>query len=60
MSQSQSTSTDAKTSSDWLFTPDTIESIRSLSSVLEGVHKRLIQEGYVIKDGIILKSHENK
>jgi len=59
MSQSQITTTDPKTSRDWLFTPDTIESIRSLSSVLEGVHKRLIKEGYTIKDGIILKSHES-
>lgn len=60
MSQSSSTSIETKNSEGWLFNPDTIESIRQLGSVLEGIHNRLISEGYTIEDGIISKGHESE
>lgn len=60
MSQSRVTDSNVKTNRDWLFTPATIESIRELGSVLEGIHNRLISEGYTIKDGIITKGHASE
>jgi len=60
MSRSKVTDRHAITNKDWLFTPATIESIRELGSVLEGIHNRLISEGYIIKDGIITKGHDSK
>lgn len=60
MSQSRVTDSNVQTNRDWLFTSATIESVRELGSVLEGIHNRLISEGYTIKNGIITKGYDSK
>ena len=40
---------------DYLFSEETISSLSELGSIFEKIHKRLIKEGYIIKNGKILK-----
>ena len=37
------------------FSDETIASLKELGAVLQGIHNRLIAEGYTIKDGKIYK-----
>lgn len=39
-----------------LFTEETLASLAELGTVLEQIHRRLISEGYEIKDGIIQRN----
>ena len=42
-----------------IFSDETIKSLGELGSVLRSIHERMINSGYIIKDGIIIKN-ENK
>lgn len=38
-----------------IFSDQTLTSLKELGSILERIHKRLVSEGYTIKDGKIFK-----
>ncbi len=40
------------------FSKETIDSLKDLGEVLMRIHRRLISEGYIIKDGKIYKPNE--
>ncbi len=40
------------------FSTETIGSLQELGEVIRGIHNRLVAEGYVIKNGLILKRPE--
>jgi hypothetical protein len=40
------------------FTPETIRSLQELGEAIRDIHNRLVAEGYVIKNGSILKRPE--
>jgi hypothetical protein len=42
------------------FTQETINSLSDLGDVLLSIHRRLISEGYTIKNGIISKQDDQK
>lgn len=41
---------------DYKFSEETMDSFNELGAVLRRIHKRLISEGYIIKDGKIIKN----
>ncbi len=41
------------------FSDETIASLRDLGVVLEPIYRRLLAQGYVIKDGVLCKNGEN-
>lgn len=42
-----------------IFSEEELKSISELGDVLRGIHKRLIKEGYIIKDGKITKPKDD-
>ena len=50
-------SLDAK---NYIFSEETMQSIRELGAVLQAIHNRLYAEGYVLQDGKFIKDHEPK
>ncbi|TWI96824.1 hypothetical protein JN11_03937 [Mucilaginibacter frigoritolerans] len=39
----------------YIFSEETMEALRELGAVLQGIHNRLLAEGYVMKDGQLMK-----
>jgi len=42
-------------SEQYIFSEETMEGLRELGDVLQGIHNRLLAEGYVMKDGQLIK-----
>jgi len=40
---------------DYIFSEETIQALANLGNVLAGIHRRMIAEGYEIKDGKVVK-----
>lgn len=40
---------------DCIFSEETMQSLRELGAVLQSIHNRLLAEGYIIKDGHLIK-----
>ena len=40
--------------------PETIQALRELGEILRRIHNRMISDGYIIKDGVIIKPDANK
>ena len=42
-----------------IFSEATMQGLRELGTVLQRIHTRLLSEGYIYRDGILINPHEN-
>ena len=46
-------------SADYIFSEETMQSLRELGAVLQSIHTRLISEGYIYSNGVLIAPHEH-
>lgn len=45
-------------SDDYIFSEETMQSLRELGAVLQEIHGRLIAEGYILRNGQFIKQYD--
>jgi len=46
-------------SEDYIFSEETMQGLRELGLVLQSIHNRLISEGYIYRNGVLINPHEH-